>query len=213
MKIIERELNSVIYGKIEKPIRGKKDSILLLLETLKLVNYAQSSILNKRGKVMICVDKMSRIFYITDDKIFSLSFPFSLEERGEDNYRIYDSLTDFEVTNRMISLLISIFERDEELGESLENLMDFIIDSANDYDYKNMDDIWRMLIKLWHMEDGYIRYDSDAVHENGKMHPLNHLDVNYSSGATYKIGLKQPIQMSEFKDILDITSNCYYLVP
>jgi len=49
------------------------------------------------------------------------------------------------------------------------------------------------------------------VHENGKMHPLYHLDVNYSSGASYKIGLYNELQIEEFKEILDITTDCLYL--
>ncbi len=212
MKLIERKMNGLFCQKVQKPIRGKRDTILLLLETLKLVNHAESNILNEKGKIIIYIDKMSRIFYIMDYKIFSFYFPFSLEEKGKENYKIYDSLTDFEITNQMLSLLISIFEKDTKIWESLENLMDFIIDSANDYEYKNIDDIWKLIIKLWHMEDGYIRYDYDAIHENGKLHPLYHLDINYSSGAAYKIGLKQEMKMIEFKDILDTTTNCSYLI-
>lgn len=111
----------------------------------------------------------------------------------------------------MLSLLISIFEKNINQEESLENTVDHIIDSANDYEYKNIDDIWKLVVKLWYMEEGYIRYDYDAVHENGKMHPLYHLDVNYSSGASYKIGLYHELQIEEFKEILDITTDCLYL--
>lgn len=184
MKIIEIKINRFICEKISMPIRDKRDTILLLLETMKLVNHRENNLFNKKGKIMICIDKMSRIFYWTDDKIFSFYFPFSLEKTGDGNYRIYDSLTDFEITNQMLSLLISIFEKNKNQEESLENTVDHIIDSANDY---------------------------DAVHENGKMHPLYHLDVNYSSGASYKIGLYHELQIEEFKEILDITTDCLYL--
>ncbi len=211
MKIIEIKINRFICEKISMPIRDKRDTILLLLETMKLVNHREKNLFNKKGKIMICIDKMSRIFYWTDDKIFSFYFPFSLEKTGDGNYRIYDSLTDFEITNQMLSLLISIFEKNKNQEESLENTVDHIIDSANDYEYKNIDDIWKLVVKLWYMEEGYIRYDYDAVHENGKMHPLYHLDVNYSSGASYKIGLYHELQIEEFKEILDITTDCLYL--
>lgn len=69
-------------------------------------------------------------------------------------FSIYHNLTDLEITNQMISLFISIFKRDETLKESFENVMDFIIESTEDYEYKNIDDIWMLLFKLWYMEDG-----------------------------------------------------------
>lgn len=211
MKIVERKIGEFFYDRISKPVRNKQDSILLLLETLKLINDTENEILNERGRIVIFIDKMSRVFYETDKKIFSLCFPFSLEGRPNDHFRIYDSLTDLEISNQMISLLISIFRNDAKLGESLENVMDFIIESAEDYEYKNINDIWKLLFKLWYIEDGYIRYDYDPDRANGRKHPLYHLDVNYASGTTYKIGLNASLLMDDLKDILDLTTDCAYL--
>ena len=211
MKIIERKIGEFFSEKVLRPVRNKQDVILLLLETLKLINDRENEITNERGKVIICIDKMSRVFYETNKKAFSICFPFSIEEKDERYFRIYDSLTDVEITLQMISLLISIFKKDGKLGESLESVMDFIIESAEDYEYKNIDDIWRMLFKLWYMEEGYIRYDYDPEHENKEIHPLYHLDVNYSSGVTYKIGLNGALQIGGLKKILDTTTDCAYL--
>ena len=211
MKIIERKIGDFFLKKVLKPIRSKQDIILLLLDTLKLINNSEENISNEKGKIMIYVDKMSRIFYVTEKKIFSFFFPFSLEEQENHYYRIYDALTDVEISNQMISLLISILQNDRKLGESLENITDFIIESAEDYEYRNIDDIWKLLFKLWYMEDGYIRYDYDPEHENKHMHPLYHFDVNYSTGVTYKIGLQHAVQMNEFRDMLDTRTECLYL--
>lgn len=211
MKRIERKIGEFYCEKIQKPIRSKQDIILLLLESLKLVNSAEENVSNIKGKMVIYIDKMSRIFYETDEKIFSLHFPFAIEERKEYSFKIYDSSTDIEITDQMISLLISVFQKNGKLEESLESVMDFIIESAEDYEYKEIDDIWRILFKLWYMEDGYIRYDYDPVHENGRMHPLHHLDVNYSSNLTYKIGLKDALDIDVFRNILDIKTECAYL--
>lgn len=211
MKIIERKIGEFFCTKVIKPIRNKQEAILLLLETLKLVNDVENRITNERGRIIICIDKMNRVFYETNEKIFSLCFPFSLEEKENDYFRIYDNLTDVEITNQMISLLISILKIDGKFGESLENVMDFIIESAEDYEYQDIDDIWRILFKLWYMEDGYIRYDYDPEHEKNEIHPLYHLDVNYSSGITYKIGLRDALKVDELRNILDTTTNCLYL--
>ncbi|MCM1325825.1 MAG: hypothetical protein NC094_07685 [Bacteroidales bacterium] len=211
MKNIERKIGEFFCERMLKPIRSKQDIILLLLETLKLVSGTEESVSNESGRVIIHVDKMSRIFYITKEKYFSLCFPFTLEKRENNSYRIYDNVTDLEITDQMISLLISILKKSRQLGESLENMMDLIIESAQDCGYLNIDDIWKVLFKLWYMEDGYIRYDYDLKHENLKQHPLYHLDVNYSSGVTYKLGLKNSLHMNEFKDLLDVTTECMYL--
>lgn len=211
-KCIEIKTGIYFFEKVMKPIRCKQDSILLLLETLKffdsdLEERSQANVM----RVIVCIDKMSRVFYETDNKYFSIMFPFSLEKRGE-RYRIYDNLTDLEIDDKMISLLISIFKRDGVLEYSLEKAMDFIIESADEYGYRNIDDIWRLLFKLWYMEEGYIRYDYDMRYQNGDKHPLHHLDINYSSGSTYKFGLTGKPNAEDFRDMLDTGTDCMYLI-
>jgi hypothetical protein len=61
------------------------------------------------------------------------------------------------------------------------------------------------------LEAGYIRYDYDEEHEKGVMHPLHHLDINYSNQSTYKIGLKEEIDSITLKEILDIKNDCWFL--
>ena len=46
-------------------------------------------------------------------------------------------------------------------------------------------------------EFGYVRYDYDKGNENGRFHPLNHLDFNYNKG-TFKIGLYRRLTPYEF---------------
>ena len=58
---------------------------------------------------------------------------------------------------------------------------------------------------------GYIWYDIDPEHENGKLHPLYHLDICLDNSATYKIGLNQEIRFDNFKDILDTTTESWYI--
>lgn len=196
--------------KILKPIRSKQEIILLLLETLKLFENPEDDTVNEIGRINIHIDKMSRIFYITKEKYFSFLFPFSVEAQ-DGYYRFYDSMTEYELDDKLISLLISIFKQSRILENSLEKAMDFIIESAEEYEFRDLDKIWRLLFKLWYMEDGYIRYDYDPGRENADIHPLHHLDINYSTGATYKLGLRTSIKMEDFRNILDTRTNCSYL--
>lgn len=71
--------------------------------------------------------------------------------------------------------------------------------------------IWEIIKKLLVFESGYLRYDYDIQHEDGRLHPLNHLDINYSSDGTFKIGLIDSINSDEFIDILDINTESYYI--
>lgn len=212
MKELEKEIGTHFYDRIMKPLRGKQDIILLLLDTIKLIKGDSEYIKDVKGKIVIHVDKMSRIFYITDKKIFSYYFPFVLEEKEGGEYRIYDRVTDLDITDQVISLLISIFQSENgKLGESLGGVMDFIIDRASEFEYEDIDSIWRILFRLWHMEEGYIRYDDDPEHANKDLHPRYHLDVNYSGGSTYKIGLRKPLEIENMRKLLDTTKDCVYL--
>lgn len=210
MKIIEVTIGDFLGEKVLKPIRSKRDMILLLLDTMKLIVNPEGGFLEDLGKVTIYVDKMSRIFYETKEKYFSFIFPFLIENLDQ-NYKIYDNHTECELNDTMISLLISIFQQENLWGNSFEKAMDVILDCSKEFEYSDIDIIWNLIIKLWYMEDGYIRYDYDPANEDGDIHPLYHFDINYSSAVTYKIGLNKPIKGNDFQDILNIKTNCAYL--
>ena len=61
-------------------------------------------------------------------------------------------------------------------------------------------------------EIGYLRYDYDERYNNGDIHPLNHLDINFTNGSTFKLGLKEKINQTVLDDIVDTGTNCHYLV-
>ena len=126
MKSIEKKVGIVLYEKLKQPIRTKQQIVLILLEAMKLINDSGESCSGEKGKIVIYIDKMSRIFFEMENKIFSFCFPFSLEQMRDGKYKIYDSLLDLEITNQMISMLYSIFQEEGKLGESLEGVMDFV---------------------------------------------------------------------------------------
>lgn len=211
MKSIEKKVGIVLYEKLKQPIRTKQQIVLILLEAMKLINDSGESCSGEKGKIVIYIDKMSRIFFEMENKIFSFCFPFSLEQMRDGKYKIYDSLLDLEITNQMISMLYSIFQEEGKLGESLESVMDFVLESAEDFEYKDVDNLWGIIFRLWHTEYGYVRYDYDPLHEDGAKHPLHHLDINYSGSVTYKVGLNTSMNILKLKNILDITTECAYL--
>ncbi len=214
-KIKETFFGDFYYNKFSKPFRKKKDFIFLILDTLRAI-YIDAIKENKRGDIVIKIDKMSRIFYFFDDKYFSIVFPFCLEEKDEkgSDLSIYDNILELEIDNRMISLLQNMLEEIDFENTGIEEMIDkmYFDKDEEGYDYVEIENCWKIILRLFSMELGYIRYDYDIVHENGPAHPLNHLDVNYSDKGTYKLGLKEKIKKNEFIDLLDITTDCNYLV-
>ena len=54
----------------------------------------------------------------------------------------------------------------------------------------------KLITFLLSFEAGYLRFDIDELNANGKMHPKEHLDINYSTGCTFKLGLSKELNYS-----------------
>lgn len=212
--VIEVPFGTFYYNKMFRPIREKKDCILLLLYTLDLLLIAMPLSGNAQGRLVIKNSKMSRAFYFFKDKYYSILFPFTLEEKEKGSYMIYDSVTDLEVNNREISLMRNILDRIDFANSTVETMLEGIYYDMEGEEYagSEIERCWSLLMRMFSLELGYIRYDYDPEHTNGDFHPLHHLDVNYSSKCTYKLGLRERISIDDFTDLLDVQTRCKYLV-
>ena len=65
---------------------------------------------------------------------------------------------------------------------------------------------------FWAHEPCYLRYDYDPMNSKGSLHPINHLDINISVNGSYKVGLKSRLSPDEFEDIVNKSTDCYYLI-
>lgn len=212
-KEVQISFGDFYFKKFSKPIRHKKDIVLLILDTVNLLilgNFTQCI----KGSVRIATDKMSRIFYQLSDKYYSIVFPFSIEHGEEGTYTVYDSVLDVELNSRMVSLMKSILDKVDLENTAIDRILEQIYYDGFEQDYsdKEVEDSWRITSRLYAMETGYIRYDYDSEHQDEDFHPLNHLDINYSTKGTYKLGLRQRMQMEEFIDLLDIRTECKFIV-
>ena len=154
---------------------------------------------------MLIVSKMSRLFYVSDDKYFSLNFPFSVIEDGE--LLCFKFKNGDEIDSRFSSDIIAVISSPEafmsfDIFDFLDPVVEIIENNCN---------FWSLLRDLILFEDGYIRYDYDVKHANGAIHPINHLDIFYSSGSTFKIGLKDRIDDNHLIDILNVSTDCHFL--
>lgn len=182
-------------------IREKKDVILLLIETIKFIKASPCISENTDAKIIITISKMSRIFYILNNKYFSIIFPFRIEV-NEKEYRFF--LKDgTELTYEFLSKITELI-KNEAFFKTFEDFIDEIVDKNNIL--PNLEEkIWDFIKEICFLEYGYLRYDYDQEHENGNFHPLNHLDINYSNRTTFKLGLSREITTQEFIEILDNT--------
>lgn len=192
---------------MNKPIRKKEQLELLLLETIKTFIIGDIGNDNSVGKIVLYINKMNRFIYEIEDKIFSINCPFSYtKEKKDKNYIFKDSSLGINIDSKLISSIITIIKNGNI--NSFEQMIDEIIDIT---EYENLQLTWEVLKQLHYIEYGYIRYDYDEEKENGRIHPLNHLDINFMNSNQFKIGLDKKITIEEFIDILDITTECYYL--
>ena len=167
---------------------------------------------------------MKRIFfhYPKANKFFSISYPFSIEIDDDDNFHVWAMNKSIEITPYFISLLRSLSEQgwfdeknmNNDLYGNITELEEVLEEYGATYDELGFI-ILDLVNLLRSFEVGYIRCDIED-HANFKknsphIHPINHLDVNYSQHSTYKIGLKRKMDENIFFSLLDIESDCLYI--
>lgn len=195
-----------------KPLRTREETILLLLYTIRMFDVSIFLTDERSEKVKISIDKMNRIFYLLEGKMFSMQFPFCIDDSSnQDNVIIYHNITGTVINPMVLSFLIEAFEKMNRKEMDFETIFEIIMEpEVNDDDFTTKE-MWLLISHLLKYDLGYIRYDIDPEHENGRMHPLNHLDICLDTAATYKIGLDKKIEFDDFKNILDITNECWYI--
>ncbi len=214
-KIVQVSFGNYYYERFMRPMREKQDNILLILDILNILLIGEEKD-NVKGKILIKVDKMSRLFCFLKEKYFSIVFPFEIEQRAgyENVYKIYDAILDMEIDNRIVVLLERMLVRidfvDNTVDEIIENA--YLDVSEEGYTEEEISNCFGLMLRLLSLELGYIRYDYDPEHVNGNLHPLHHLDINYTSKGTYKLGLKGKMEEDEFVDLLDIKTECKYVI-
>lgn len=198
-----------------EPIRIKQHVIMLMLEAILLLKNADVLEKPSNNYIILKVDKMKRLFFVIENKISSFNFPFSVEVQEEsNNLIIYDSITNLELNALNLTVLKLAF-KETFFGKEIQGILDLdseLMQVIDSFETKpNKDEVWQVLKNLQMFESGYLRYDYDEVHENGKLHPLNHIDINYTPHGTFKIGIKDTLDCNAFMDILDLNTDSYFI--
>lgn len=205
--------------KYSTPIRKKYDLLLIVIEALQciLTDLDPSNNNNIRPNsdlfFILHKNKFSRLFFILNNKIFSIKFPFTYTLTEDGNKVKNISYKDINIDLGIVSYLREALTKLSELydkGTSYHiNDVNNLI--HNDDESCNIELVYKVLNSLLIMEDGYLRYDHDKTQENGKLHPLHHYDIFYESGNTFKIGLTEKIEVENLIDFVDTTTDCHYI--
>lgn len=204
MKLIERDIFPFKENEFFVPVRDKIDYARVVIYATRylLLNLPTDGI-QCDTQMKLCIDKMSRLFFYRNKKYFSISYPFSVQV-DENEITDISTLTGKSIDSKSLSSVISIIE--DSSFKLNPSLTDYYMESDT-AEYIGIS----ILEEIFQSEPAYIRYDSDPENENGKIHPINHLDINYSSYGTYKLGLENEIESIFFDDILNIRTDCSFL--
>lgn len=192
-------------------VKNKLQIIEILFEACRYILFEDLSIRKGDNMLILNVDKMSRLFFISKDKSYSINFPFFIYVNDKERSIMYKDL--MKIDSRLISDVLSLIK--DKRFES-DDYLDFA-DTFVDIDDLYLGRIWVFLKDLLLFEDGYLRVDRDPIaHKKAKdegkehTHPENHIDIYYSSGITFKIGLKKIVSHNFLLDLLDTKTDCTY---
>lgn len=208
MKIIERPILSFQKNSFFTPIRSKVDYAMVLLlaaRQLLLEPPVDDGKADSTASVKLVVDRMSRLFFFQKDKYYSIGFPIIVKVTKENFVEEFTTLGGRVIDNQTISAAISVLN-DIQNGNS-PSIIDLYIESGIN------DSVGIFLVEeIFQFEPSYIRYDCDPNNVNGKIHPLHHIDVNYSQNSTYKLGLENAISNDYFQNLQNIRTDCAFLI-
>ena len=196
---LEFRMNELMISKVSEPVRDVYDIIELLLKTMEFLLWQKP--IDRDGDIKIIVNKMNRIFYILDKKIFSVTNPFSIGCKEE---QIVISLKNINLDSKKLSNLKYI---NSKLREGAKDI-DFLDLLSNEY---GLDELYSLMRSLLSIEYGYLRYEQDDNNASDEYHPRFHIDINCSNACTFKLGLYEAIEFEWLKNCLDNTVQRKYL--
>ena len=202
MKKLVFELKDTLYDLAfqNEIIKSRIPILLIVVEACRYMMHNEQ-VANANHKFMLVVDDMNRLFFCKGGKMFSVMFPFHVNEYPTVRF----DLNNLPLDGKMLSDVNKVLES-EQFEE--KDAIDFIEPIANLQDENP--DLWLVVKHLLTYETGYIRYDDDPEGFRNasrmgipKKHPRYHYDVNLDSQSTFKLGLPKQITPDDFVDFLD----------
>jgi len=198
-------------------LRKWPDAAICILILIKSVYFFRD--ITTAGQPVQCwyYEKLRRLFWGNpNNSIHSLHVPFIIDIRTDNSLIVrttHNIELKYEYFDELLFLFRNIKKHDysQHSIEGLDNEFSDMLQEHQIHGRKEIENLWNVFCILSTFEPGYIRYDYDIEHENGRIHPRYHLDANYDKNGTYKIGLHDTFSIDDFSDLIDKSTNCYFL--
>lgn len=186
--------------------RERKNVVLFWMQVVKtILSFVEPRPEQVHGKMLICTEKMHRVFIEGDGKTFSTALPFSVKK--VDGYFFCTLRSGIDLNSKLSSEVIAALSTSDSFSNvQVLGFADEIMNISDD-----PDTLWVALSELINSDDGYLRFDHDPDREDGNLHPLNHIDIFLSQSATFKLGLKERLEIDTLSDLLNVRTDCHYL--
>ena len=138
--------------------------------------------------------------YISKDKYISFYFPF--RESSSLNCLKY---RDYNVDSREVAEISRLLAQLKD-----DNIYSAYIDNGNN-DSPFSETTFQIVYSLITSEPGYVRHDYDPRAARGLIHPLYHLDINYSGDSTFKVGTYSMLPKTIYEHIFDKDKECMFI--
>lgn len=196
-------------------LKGRHELIEICLRTCRYLNSIRPIPMKRPSidHIALIVNKMSRIFYFSDKKYFSIALPIQIEI--DNNSNLIFKFADKHISPEHLAWLVALHVNGKEIMENDLNYFEFLMDCED-----SKFDFYSFYETFWEADYGYIRYDVDAQAYNeavkkGKPHhhPLYHFDIHLPQYSTFKTGLTKSLTPVEFINYLDNEEERWYSVP
>lgn len=214
MKRYEFKIEQAYIGLFFPPnrIKQKIQTLQILFETVRYLGYLEpAESVSTDDKIVLLKDKMSRVFFVTNGKYYSLNFPFFISE--DSVYLKFSYRNMFDIDSEIISYFLAVLN-DSRFKSNYS--LDFI-EPISEIE-ENNENIWQLLREMLLIEDGYLRFDNDPVEAKSSLakgfphrHPENHIDIFYDSDNSFKLGFENRIKCDDFIECINVNVDCHYL--
>lgn len=197
-----------------RAVRGTLDNLFNVLQAIEIVNCCQSLMVEPLDRdfdfdLAVFTGDYHRFLIKKDDGYFSMAIPFQVIIESE-NVSFNSDFLSQKVSGQLISIFKNAISTVNGLHHSHDEVVLSLVDNFN-LNFKDALVYYDAFTSLLADDHGYFRFDDDAEHENGHIHPRYHFDIFYKNTSAIKIGCLQHDRLECFYSLVDKNISKKYL--
>lgn len=188
-------------------VTNTREMIWVSLTVLEYLQYWHGNTkVPKRPYLLVDIEETHRIYLVDRDKIVSFSFAMNIKLKEHDLFDTSNCVTGIYLRSHRISA-----REVSEAKQILNNCTDSdslyyynVLGEDEDLSYETFFLFEHFLFFEW----GYVRFDHDPSHAKGRIHPMDHLDINFTTYSTYKLELKKMVDVNDIVNMINKKTDC-----